>query len=358
MKFEAPKIVFLFQLIQDFPVLEPVMNRLRVSGGWRLEAWVADRVHLLRKSRLEKLGFPCRVFSHAAAKLGLFPSFGDAKAFVSASESSLKPHWIAHKLAARAKHRGLRTFTFQHGLEQPGLTYATKERVEFLSDSVFLWGGLETLHSQVGAETRRKCIPVGRPSAQALHPLAFSHALQTPFIAVFENLHWDRFSEVYRENFLKDLGKCAECFPQIHFVLRPHPNNRWSVARTGELKRLPNFTLADPKALEWEEVDAGDLCVASAAVISTPSTTVLDAALAGRAVAVALYDIKIDFYDSLTVLKSADDWNHFVEASLKPEVIDSTALFKERLLLDGDACERIDHLLKKDVHKRSNYVIK
>lgn len=126
-----------------------------------------------------------------------------------------------------AKRQGVRTFTLQHGFENVGLTYSDNdfpiETVKFESDAIFVWGPLELLHKNVRNDTRGKCIPIGYPKPLGGGTSSVLDGLQRPFVAVFENLHWGRFSAAYRESFLNHLDTVARQMPDVRFVVKPHP---------------------------------------------------------------------------------------------------------------------------------------
>jgi hypothetical protein len=270
-------------------------------------------------------------------RLGLAPPLRGARALLTASESTAAPHRPAHILTLRANRAGVATFTVQHGLENLGLTYADAEypRVDFASRTLFIWGEPSTLVPEASSETRAKCIPLGRAWPAGSAP-ALARATGKR-VAVFENLHWSRYPDSYRASFLEHLAAACRSFPDVEFLLRPHPAGQWLTALfQGRLPEAPNFTVAHPREAPWKDLTASSFYAASDAVITTPSTVALDAAHRGLPAAVASYGLPgMERYAPLPLLASAEDWTRFVKEALSSpaDLVARGARFRDRVVL-------------------------
>lgn len=251
-------------------------------------------------------------------------------ALLTASETSLPPHRMAHALTLEANELGLRTATLQHGVENVGITYFDERQgaeVVFAAQEVLTWGGISSLLPPAVAETRAKVRNAGYPGPSEIKDftkwrlrLDFEPGGR-PVIGVFENLHWTRFSERYRMQFLSDLDAMANAFPELYFLLKPHPEGRWFTDRfSGPKLHRKNVMVADPMAPVWRLLTAPALMPLLSGVITTPSKVALDAAFAGVATAVASYDGRYDLYKELPALRSASDWREFLEMVVSGDI--------------------------------------
>jgi hypothetical protein len=178
------------------------------------------------------------------------------------------------------------------------------------------------LHPDVLLETRVKCVPVGVPK-----PASLPSRLTKPgqrVISVFENLHWDRYSDHFRARFLEDLESTAIANSDTHFIIKPHPAGVWLTQRyKGTLPSISNLVIAAPTAPEWADATAADLIAISDGVITTPSTIAVDAARASLPTAVVSYDLDTSSYSPLQPLRSSDDWTAFVRQCFTTTANDS-----------------------------------
>lgn len=313
-----PRVLIFINLIQDLDMLLPLAIAFKENSAVNLDIAVIDRSwhesprigHLLLQA-----GFKPKRISKAAAIAGLQPSLSGVKALITASESSCGPHKAAYELTKRANKSLIPTYTLQHGFENVGLTYSDStypiETTQFASKTIFIWGELDTLHPNVSEETRKKCITVGCPKhiKAADHPsILFTHH-RRQLVAVFENLHWDRYDESYRHNFLVDLTYAATQFPQLTFLIKPHHAGRWLTDRyCGELPTVDNLIIADPLDPQWEGFTAPAILSIADAAITTPSTVAIDTAFLQRPIAIVGYDLELTKYQPLPIFKQSEDW--------------------------------------------------
>jgi GT2 family glycosyltransferase len=330
-------LLCLIDLVQDAELILPVAHAARAHGGFEvglvLTDWL-DRVAPAIGARVSEEGFaPTRCSRHALANL----QFNNWDALLTASESTSPSHRFARALTTRAHASGLATFTMQHGLENIGLTYRGDGEHDFASQWIFTWGDPSGLPNWVSETVRSRCIGVGRPepSSAPHRPLPLS-ANARPLVGIFENLHWERYDEDYRRQFIADLKTTAIARPDVLFLVRPHPAGRF-LANKASANLPENFVIADPTRTEWAPITAGDVLSRARAAITTPSTIALDAAKRSLPVAVAAYGLDLEAYAPLPLLAGPSDWSAFLERALSHGADQDVKGFYSSHCLVGDA---------------------
>ncbi|HJR23290.1 MAG TPA: hypothetical protein VJ822_16785 [Dongiaceae bacterium] len=314
----------------------PASRRLRAlcGNGARIEFWHgAD----LLENRIEAERFAMDVAVNASEGPGVGARF--ARAFVAASRGA-----------------GARVLTLQHGLDNGGLTFGPRIRADgIMGDLVLTWGGTHRLTDAAPPEVKAKAIPVGCPK-RVFHRSDFAdfpHA-DRPFIAVFENLHWRRYSDAYRERFVRDLAATAEAAPETSFLVKPHMGGQWFV-RGGSNAPLPsNVEIAHPGTERWRRFTADAFLAHASAVITTPSTIALDAARYGVPAALVTYGIDAQNYHPLQRLEQFADWPAFVD-QIRRGSYDRRQLeaFFADAVVPGDAVARILTIIRMAGARRS-----
>ena len=228
-------------------------------------------------------------------------ALGGIDALLTTVESTLAAHKIPYLLTRVANAAGIHTFTLQHGFENVGLTYMDGTygpHIRFAAQTVLTWGPVQNLAAAVSDETRRKCVAVGCPKLHLTIPSDEARsAADRPIIAVFEGLHASRFDDQYLIQFFKDLQQMAQDFPGLHFILKPHPGALVRTPRHAEsLDSLRGVDVLDPALPESAYWTTPRLIAHALAVITTPSTIALDAALAQTPAAVIRYGQMIPYY--------------------------------------------------------------
>lgn len=343
---EGPALLVVLHLLQDLDLALPIMVAAR-DAGIGVEALCSTELisrspRVLRAMREAELDFSVLADDVAANPPDLPPQ---AKALLTISESTLHAHRFAHALSRLALRRGLFVATTQHGFDNVGLTYEDEvqplHHVDFAAQRIYIWGDAGTLHPHLAPAVRARCVPAGRPRplrGQKTDPSAlFPVAEQV--VGIFENLHWHRFDDAFREAFVQAVRDAASAFPRWLFVVKPHHAGRWW--SSGQKRPLPpNVRVADPAEPAWERYTAAALLEGMTAVITTPSTVALDAALQRVPVAVAAAGMELGRYEHLRLLRTPADWTAFLQQAADPlqrqPLIEGGDRFVQQAVLPGD----------------------
>ncbi|HEV7265844.1 MAG TPA: hypothetical protein VGN83_13130 [Falsiroseomonas sp.] len=356
-----PRVLGFLDLVQDLDVLLPVLEAMRADPRFAPEACISDRLAAASPRVLRELverGLMPRIVPRKDVIAGRAPALEGIAALLTAAESSHPAHRAPHALASRAAAGGMPSFTFQHGLENIGLTYFAPDPehpgpIRFASSRILVWGPAESLPADVLPETRARCVAVGTPKPAEAPPATLPlppHAGKV--VGVFENLHWERYDAAYVQAFLADLRATAARFPDVLFLVKPHHAARWLAKNPQALAGMPgNLLLADPAQPAWEPFTAAAILAAVDGVITTPSTVALDAARVGRKVAVAGYGLDLPVYAPLPILRGAEDWGGFVAglSAADADLAGRMEHFRARHLLPGQAVPRILDLVAADL---------
>ena len=354
------RLLIAITLPQDLDLLLPVIAEARQRAGLSLTVAVSRPLLTAspRVSRaLQEMQVDPQVVTEAEILAGSLWVNHGYDALLTAAESDLPAHRLGHALACQGKSRGARTYTVQHGYENVGLTYFDEihdASVSFASATIFTWQDLSRLETAASPETLARCVAVGCPKpaqpVAAPPPIA---AAAGATVAVFENLHWHRFSDRYRRRFVADLCETAAALPEWRFLVKPHHAGRWlNHGRRRKLSESRNILLIDPMDPRWETFTAPALIAHADAVISTPSTAILDAARAGKPAAVAGYDLDLPLYQPLPVLRDGTDWLRFLRDSDRAQLLALGRSFVERAVLPGDGAARILDRISDDLAGR------
>jgi hypothetical protein len=272
-------------------------------------------------------------------------------AFLNTVESTIASHKVPYIITMIADACKVHTYTMQHGFENVGLTYQDPKlgpNVHFAARNVLTWGPVDRLPGLVAAETRRKCLAVGCPKVHLTNLGKSQHQVsESPFIAVFEGLHVDRFDDRYMQLFFADLQHMADTFTNLHFILKPHPGIIQRDKTHSEfLHSMRNIEVLDPARTDITQWSTPTLLSNALAVVTTPSTIALDAAMAATPVAVIRYGQDIPYYayyEPLPIIDTAQEWHNFLETALaeRSQLERLSLSFLERVHLPGNAAEHI-----------------
>lgn len=350
-----PTVLLFLDLVQDLDLLLPIAIRIQQHPDLVLSIVATGRV-LEKSPRIQTTfaaaGIEVHSVVYKAVLKNALPSLQGVAAIIAATETTAGPHRAAHALALRANATGIATYTLQHGYENIGLTYTDDiypfEKIRFASQHILIWGDPARLPGAIAPETREKCIGVGCPkTVQPAQQLPQIDRGRSHLVAIFENLHWERYSEAYRDRMLQDIALTAQQFPQVTFLIKPHHAGLWLSKQSED--RLPkgnNIWVVDPRSEQWQAFTAPAFLALADAAISTPSTVVLDAARLAKPVAVASYDLPLPNYAPLPRLKGLSDWCSFVQTvcsggSAAEALSHKSQAFVEQHLLSGDSVARI-----------------
>ena len=343
-----PTLLVMIDIHQDLDVLLPVLQALQQRGEVRLRIAVTD--WLVSESPrvlnlLAALGLGHEVYPRESVRAGDQPPLGGVDGVLSAAETNAKAHKAGHATVKRGKQRGARSFTLQHGFENIGLTYQDHlhgEWIRFAAETIFTWGPIEGLAPWATADTRAAVQPVGSPKTVPApsRRLKLNQGHWPRTIGVFENLHWHRFSDPYRERVIADLEAAAAANPETLFLIKPHHAGRWMSRNRGLIAETANLVVTDPTDSAWEPHTAPALIASVDAVLTTPSTVALDAARTGRPVAVLGYDLDLPLYAPLCVIRSGEDLQAFLDDEGDDHLLRNEA-FLSRARLPGRADHRI-----------------
>ena len=353
-----PLLLALIDIHQDLDILLPVLLTLRRRGEVRLRIAVTDWLITESPRVLNELaahGFDVEVHPREAVRQGDRPLLGGVDGVLCAAETSVRAHKSGHTLTSRANARGARSYTLQHGLENIGLTYRDHlhgEDVRFSAQNIFTWAGPERLAPWTAPETRAAVIPVGSP--KAVGPAAAAVRLNQGYwprtVGVFENLHWHRFDDAYRDQVLVDLRAAADSHPDTLFLIKPHHAGRWTSRNRNRLTQSANLVAIDPTDSAWEPHTAPALIASVDLVLTTPSTVALDAARTGKPVAVLGYDLELPLYEPLPIIRSLTDLDAFLEDDSGDHLLRNEA-FLRAARLEGRADHRIAARIAADLAK-------
>ncbi len=351
----APVVIFALHLIQDLDVILPIIKEAQ-QRSIPFEVWCSTS--LLKKSpRVLTTLHGMDVSPIALMDKGISgsPPFNPVtKALLTVAETNLGPHAFTRWLTEGANEVGIMTATTQHGLENVGLTYSDEihhiQKINFAAQKIYLWGELSSLHPEINPATQSKCIAIGCPKPVSDATVNLDHLIKrdTIVIGIFENLHWHRYSDAYREFFIEGVLSLTERFPEIIFLIKPHHAGMWLTKRyKGDQPVAANLVVANPEAPEWQMYTADQLLGRMAAVITSPSTVALDAARRNLSVAVVAHDLDVDLYKPLTEIRTTEDWGDFVAQALgATEPGTPSSAFVARTIIGGPTAARIlDDLL-------------
>lgn len=360
-----PDVLVILGLMQDLDLALPVVGVLR-NTELSVEVWVSDS--LIEKSprvlsTLVKENLPFKVVRDSPSYITDLEISASVKAMLTFAETNLNPHRFARRLTERAKAQNVFVATFQHGIENVGLTYSDSEQaiedIDFAADRIYTWGPLACLHPSIPAQTRDKCVPVGCPKSISTKAADLSDVIpvSATVVGIFENLHWHRYSDEFRGNFVSGIAALASAYPEITFLVKPHHAGLWLTSRyKGALPDVPNLLVASPNLRPWEEYTAPQILSRLSAVITTPSTVALDAVQAGIPVAVLAYDLLLPNYAPLTLVENHKDLIEFVNSVVinheKQRYADLARAYLAKKLIAGNAAENVALDIQAEIGRR------
>jgi hypothetical protein len=342
------RVLLLLQQFQDIDLIVPIAEAASAQPDIEVRVAVLSKIAVPASRRLRMLcGNGAQIeFWHGIDLLGdrIAPDRFAADVAINASEGPGAGARFARAFVAASRAAGARVLTVQHGLDNGGMTFGPRVPGKaFMADLILTWGGAHRLSDAASPEVKARAVPVGCPK-RVFHRrdfAGFPHA-DRPFIAVFENLHWRRYSDAYRARFVRDLAATAEAAPDMSFVVKPHMGGQWFVHGGSNAPLPPNVEIAHPAAPRWRRFTADAFLAHASAVVTTPSTIALDAGRYGVPTALVAYGIAAQNYHPLPRLERSEDWLAFVDlvrrGSYDRGKLDA---FFADAVLPGDAVGRI-----------------
>ena len=351
-------VLILLHLIQDFELAKPIIEQLKHKSSayvvWISFSLARKAPRILDYLTREKILYLCLPDDIAIINPDLFKS-GHIKSLITMAETNLGPHKFTHQITNIANDAGIKTFTIQHGFENIGLTYSDSvhdiQNISMAAQKILTWGDESTFHPKLQNEIRVKIVPIGCPKPVGTKDVCETslNDLDKKIIGVFENLHWHRYSQDYQNWFLESLMACADRYPDVVFFVKPHPAGMWLTSRfKGELPTAKNIVIADPLESKWEKCSINDFLSKLSAVISTPSTVVMDAVREDIPTLVCGFDLSLQNYQPLPIAANTQDWFTFIDDVIKKSddvFSKANTSFIARTLIPGNAAEKIINLL-------------
>lgn len=236
-------------------------------------------------------------------------------AFITVTESTARPHKRAHRMARYANFLGIRTVTIQHGYECVGINYADEihtSEIAIASNNILIWQSINQLPTVFSEKIAERCIESAYvvPRSESVQLAELRNVLNKKgmkhWLLVTENLHWHRYTDSYRDDFMKGLEEAAQVHQETGFIVKHHPAGRF-------LEKMPKEDMPSNISLLsdiWpENVSIANCLECVDGLITTPSTTVLDSVALGKPLVVVRNDLPGKWpYEPLFTITAPKDW--------------------------------------------------
>jgi glycosyltransferase involved in cell wall biosynthesis len=317
----APSAVFLVHLIQDVPILRPLVFMASRDFGFETLLLVSTKftardTHGIWRNELDYIS------AQAGARLEFFDDDWEAHRFLigtgllfSASESHLPNHITTHNVFRHAPPTYLKV-TLQHGFECVGFRHSAEhvrahgETASFGADFLCAWFGSDRLKSM--APSQRPKVLITGPTSVLQQPVgSFERGPNAPGL-VCENLHSVRFRPAsFKSDFVGAFAEFAGLMAERNrkIVLRPHPGGQYSLKNKLILPGNVQIENAPAYRLDLRRFAYG---------ISAPSSVLMDMLLAEIPTAVWRDPegaMDADSYEGLTSVSSPGEWLEFARAA-------------------------------------------
>ena len=345
------QILFLIDLVQDYKVLMPIIRfylREKFVRVKVLVSKVASYNAPVEFKLLKTVAVDVQKIQFSSVNASWFDEFKFYNVVIVGAETNLSPHKLAHKVVYLANQKKIKTVSFQHGLENVGLSYFDDCNVEVESSMLITWNEMTEFSNKISPDIRAKIKPLGmfKEVIDLSQANEASTSIET-YIAVYENLHWDRYTEAYRNEFVSLIKAAAVNFPEIKFIIKMHPAGKW----INDVKGLnqTNIIKYDDFISEGIIETPDEFMNKALAVITTPSTIAVDACLLKKNTAIikaTLANDDLHLYKPLTFIESVKDVNSFITLAMqKGSTSNKSQEFIEKTLLDVNAFEALDTLI-------------
>ena len=335
-KKRPPKLVVCLNTPTDSPIGFAVFDRARALGieaGMIVTAAACEGNPRIVADLIQRRVAPTVLDVAQSVSLD-FRWLRGATALFCPSETSDPAHAVPHALTRLANAANIATFTAQHGLMNIGLTQRSETGIVIASSVIFTWQDPALLPEWVSEDLRQRCVGVGR---LATVPDLSRGAGTKDEVGIYENLHWHLYPDDFRRQFLKGLEQLARSHPDINFTIVPHPAGRWSVNNRASIQWPPNLNLINPsnsvQAGQSGPERLGDFSL----VVTTPSSIAVDAAIAGKPIAIWVpQGFDASYFAPLTLCRTVSDLSGFIESRGRQQKTLRESFLDRVLRRDGD----------------------
>ncbi len=354
------RLLVTINLIQDVPIALQVID-LAVSKNVGVSVLVGsqavDNGSLILRDLAER-AVPIRFIDLDQDNLTDPRWLENATILFCPSESSAVSHNLTHQLSSTANEYGVRTFTIQNGFEQAGLTFQDPDVgvCKFNSKTIFTWQKRSSLPHFISDDVRARCVGVGRlvPQAARRYTKLTAPIIDHFDVAIFENLHWGRYDQAYRDAFLEWCSRIALDFPSYRVLLQPHPAGRWTDRHRSDQPFPENLTVTKYQGRAYDFEQTAAVLASVTRVISSPSTILVDAAEAGCAVAVAVHGAEENSdYSPIRNLRNYEDWKAFLSADISEHFAVANHDFLDRVRMSGQPDDLVFEIMLNQKISRS-----
>lgn len=356
-------IGFLIDLVQDTEFILPLAQECqRQKTKYRVfisRQACLNSPSLLSNLKKEKISFNVEPTQSSLRYKLLswmpWPSLQGITDFLTAVETSASPHRLASSIVQTANQSGIRTFTLQHGFENIGLTYSDQEypikNIRIESQHILIWGPSDTLHKDLPLEVRNRCVPVGiAKNYPTVNHSAGHYVKQNIVVGIFENLHWSRYDNDFRSQFISLIESIPKNFPDYKFCLKPHPAGNWINSRfKGALTVENNVVIYNSTHTKQHGLSNNDFINQCDIVITTPSSVAIDGIVCQKPTLVIGYGLNLQNYRPIDIASSNKDIFEFVkDASVDPSIyIERGRAFLAEKIIKQNAVEDIIKMIKR-----------
>lgn len=247
-----------------------------------------------------------------------WPNLRGITDFLTAVETSARPHQLASSIVNSANHSGIMTFTLQHGFENIGLTYSDREypidNVKIQSQQILIWGPKETLYKDLSPEVKNRCVPVGIAKTYPNPSVTSGKSINKKIVVgIFENLHWSRYSDNFRSQFISLVESLPRSFRDFEFRLKPHPAGKWLTNRfKGSFSIANNVVIYDSTQPHQPGFSNNDFVNQCDIILTTPSSVAIDGIACQKPTLIIGYGLDLQNYAPIDIASNNDEVLNFV----------------------------------------------
>jgi hypothetical protein len=318
----SPTLGVFLNGVPDFETLFPVIARLQSRGDLRLRVYATTKMMRLEpriRALLKEAGIRASVWPNRLQKMA-FPLWMrgiDAVLTLGDPLTDVSGHKRRMRYLART---GMPTIYLQHGVIQLGLTYAyERDEIPFHSNLIYLFEPLAENRALFSEDTRSRMRVSGFLKQAVLPPksvpqsIAGTLASYKQRILLCHSFRWNsRFPAPVVQDFYEMVEAFAKAHPETGLIIRSHRGKRRSMHASFDdalAKRCPNIHFSYHHQGALKRLSITDALALADMMVTTASTTVLDAAYLDKPV--ALYRNDSDKFQGLPNIETLPDLEHF-----------------------------------------------